>query len=222
MRAAVLVGLFSLAVPVTKVGSVVKDPRVTVDMATLGRPKNAPLPAYPKEARLHSWGGLAIYEIHCKFDGTVGYVFVRLSTGHPILDEAGKAALTQWRWHGGRFRLFAVPMTFDPGTPAARRSQARAPEQPKEFESAKEKGLTYAPRPTYPRKAREQRMAGTGIFELRFNPDGTVSSVIALHSTGHDLLDESCKKTLAKWRCRPGLYTKMHVPLIFSADGTER
>jgi TonB family protein len=147
MRASVFITLFWLTILPTAAVAAVKDPRITVDMTTLGRPEYAPLPTYPKEARRHSWGGFAIYEVHCKFDGTVGYVFVRLSTGHPILDEAGKAALAQWRWHGGRFRLFAVPMTFDRGTPPARPSPTRTREQPKTFESAKEKGLTYVPRP---------------------------------------------------------------------------
>lgn len=128
---ALLTLLFLALLPPTAI-TAVREPRVTVDMKNLGRPENAPLPAYPKEARLQSWGGLALYEIHCKFDGTVSYVFVRLSTGHPILDEAGKAALAQWRWHGGRFRLFAVFMTFDPGTPSARSSPGRSPEKPKE------------------------------------------------------------------------------------------
>ncbi|HEX4668012.1 MAG TPA: hypothetical protein VH207_15580 [Chthoniobacterales bacterium] len=119
--------LFLTLVPAMAI-TAVREPRVTVEMRNLGRPENAPLPAYPKEARLHSWGGLAIYEIHCKFDGTVSFVFVRLLTGHSILDEAGKAALAQWRWHGGRFRLFTVFMTFDPGTPLARSSPARSPD----------------------------------------------------------------------------------------------
>lgn len=221
-RAPAFIALLCLAVLPKTATSTLNDPRVTVDMRTLGRPENAPLPAYPKEARLHSWGGLAIYEIHCKFDGTVGDVFVRLSTGHPILDEAGKAALAHWRWHGGRFRLFAVPMTFAPGRPPAHPAPARAREEPKERETADEIGLTYAPRPPYPEKARKQHMAGKGIFELRFNPDGAVSSVIVLQSTGHDRLDEDCTKTLAKWRCRPGLYSKMRVPIIFSIDSAKQ
>ncbi len=108
-----LVGVASLSTPAD---SAVKDPQVIVEMRNLQRPEYAPLPAYPKEARQHHWGGLAIYEIHSKFSGEVAYVFVRLSTGHPILDEAGKAALAQWRWHGGRYRLLPVFMTFDPGT----------------------------------------------------------------------------------------------------------
>lgn len=202
----------------TVASSEVKAPWVTVDMTNLGRPEYAPLPTYPKEARIHSWGGFAIYEVHCQFDGKVAYVFVRLSTGHPILDEAGKAALAQWHWHGGRFRLLAVPMTFNPGNPPPRSQVVEVREENKEFTAGKKAGLTYTPGPPYPLKARKNHWIGRGKFELRFNADGTVSSVLMLESTGHDLLDETCKETLANWRSRPGLFQRIQFPITFSMD----
>ncbi len=61
-----------------------------------------------------------------------------------------------------------------------------------------------------------------GVFELRFNSDGTVASVLVMESSGHDLLDDTCGKTLIKWRCRPGLCAKMRFPIDFSIDGAKQ
>jgi TonB family protein len=121
MRAAPFVLLIACAMFVASATIVeAVDPMITVDMKAADKPEYAPLPSYPKEARLHSWGGFALYELHVQFNGKVAYVFVRISTGHPVLDEAGKAALAQWSWHGGRYRLLAIPMNFNPGSPPPR------------------------------------------------------------------------------------------------------
>ena len=73
-------------------------------------------------------------------------------------------------------------------------------------------GFAYAPQPPYPLKARKKHWIGRGKFELRSNANGTVSSVLMLESTGHDLLDETCKETLANWRSSPGPIPKDTIP----------
>jgi hypothetical protein len=103
-------------------------PKVTVDARTTDNPVYAPLPEYPKEALSHHWGGFALYEVHCHWNGTAPYIFTRVSSGHQVLDDAGKAALKQWHWHGGRYRLLAIPMTFHPGKPT-HSSSSRKPQQ---------------------------------------------------------------------------------------------
>lgn len=80
------------------------------------------------------------------------------------------------------------------------------------------KGFVYNPRPPYPPEARRHRWTGNGIFELHFNSNGTVSKVVVIRSTGHRLLDDTCKETLAEWRCRSGVYTKVKLPVNFTLD----
>ena len=211
-----------LSVTLTVCGNAAKTdnggPRVIVDPKTTQNPVYAPLPDYPKEARVHGWGGWALYEVHCQFNGTAPYVFTRISTGHQVLDEAGEAALKQWRWRGGRFRLLAIMMTFNPGKAEASPSARKSEEKAKDFVTEGKTNLLHAPSPPYPLRARKEHMTGKGLFELRFNSDGSVSSVLVTKSTGYDLLDEECKVTFAKWRCKPGAYSRMTVPISFGME----
>lgn len=77
-------------------------------------------------------------------------------------------------------------------------------------------GLIYAPRPAYPRAAARQGWGGVGHFQLQFRPDGTVSGVSVTKSTGHKMLDDACRETFLRWRCRPGVFTKSYVPITFT------
>ena len=87
-------------------------------------------------------------------------------------------------------------------------SQRNSPPRKKKFSSAR-RGHPIRSQPAG---------TGKGVFELHFKSDGTVASVLVLEATDHDLLDDACKKTLVKWRCRPGLYAKMRFPIDFSID----
>lgn len=73
--------------------------------------------------------------------------------------------------------------------------------------------LIYATRPDYPIEACWQRETGYGVFILRFRPDGSVSEIVALKSTGIPALDRQCLATFRLWRCRPGVHTTIQVPI---------
>ena len=91
-------------------------PRVIMDMKKVRGLYYSPAPEYPKEALKKHWGGSGLFEVQCRRDGKVWAVFVTLSTGHKILDDATVAALHQWRsWKGYKLVVFAVPIMFDPG-----------------------------------------------------------------------------------------------------------
>ena len=188
-------------------------PKVTVDLSKMKGLTYSPLPKYPKEARQHSWGGLGIFELHFKGDGTVSGVLVLLSTDHKLLDEAAKAAVTQWRCKPGSPRVAMVTVFFQTG------AQSQAANSITDMDGERKRGnLTYAPRPYYPLEARLNHWGGAGIFVLHFKPNGTVSSVIALKSTGHQVLDDECGATFFQWRCRPGAYTVIEVPIHFTVE----
>ena len=77
--------------------------------------------------------------------------------------------------------------------------------------------FTHMPPPKYPAEADEHHWTGKGVFLLRFQPDGKVTSVTVLQSTGHEALDKEASRTLAHWRCQPGAYSEVKVPIAFDA-----
>jgi TonB family protein len=72
----------------------------------------APKPQYPVEDRARGWGGTGIFRLKVKPDGTVLEVIVIQSTGHPALDESGRAAFRRWRFYPGQFTTVRIPLTF--------------------------------------------------------------------------------------------------------------
>jgi TonB family protein len=58
----------------------------------------------------------------------------------------------------------------------------------------------YAPMPVYPYKARLQSSEGRGIYMLLLRPNGTVSGVAVLRSTGLKELDVAAAQALIQWR----------------------
>ena len=91
-------------------------PKVVVHIGKTRGLVYSPTPGYPKEAIKRHWGGLGLYEIHFRGDGLVSAVFVTLSAGHKVLDDAVVSTLHQWRyWKGYRGVVLAVPVTFVSG-----------------------------------------------------------------------------------------------------------
>lgn len=76
--------------------------------------------------------------------------------------------------------------------------------------------MTRAPRPQYPYVARLERWSGFGVYVIRFAPDGTATKVVVLKSTGRAALDNACLGTLRMWRCQPGVYTTVVIPITFT------
>jgi TonB family protein len=75
----------------------------------------------------------------------------------------------------------------------------------------------FAPKPDYAWSAQTNHVQGTGIFQLRIRPDGTVSSVELIRSTGWRDLDKSSTAAFSKWRFRPvARSTTIKVPITFS------
>jgi TonB family protein len=56
-----------------------------------------PKPDYPLIARRRGWEGTVILAMELLADGTIGEVRIANSSGYPLLDEAAKQAVQQWR-----------------------------------------------------------------------------------------------------------------------------
>ena len=78
-----------------------------------------------------------------------------------------------------------------------------------------------APRPTYPRFAREQGWQGTSVLRLRIDDHGRVSKAIIQRSSGYPALDDSAIQTVKQWGFLPGkngefpVTTVVDIPIRF-------
>src|SRR5260370_29575893 len=86
----------------------------------------------------------------------------------------------------------------------------------------KEPTAIYAPKPQYPMAASHHGWRGSGLFLCKLRPDGTVSSVTVLKSTGHDVLDQSGIAAFRQWRFKPGQAKDVEIPLSFVRSGGVR
>ncbi len=77
----------------------------------------------------------------------------------------------------------------------------------------------YAPYPKYPAAARESHWTGRGILACKLRPDGTVSSVEVLQSTGHAILDQAAIAALRQWRFTVRGGDLVKVPIRFTMGG---
>ena len=191
-------------------------PKVVADASFVRGLVEAPVPNYPEQAVEKSWNGIGVFEIRFRHDGTVAKVFVNLSTGHKLLDDTARASLLTWRCKPGAEYIARMTMSFETD-----RGLVEV-EPGDETEIGKRQNLTVANRPLYPYEARRQQWGGYGIFVIRFEPDGSAAKVVTLKSTGHIILDNECENTLLHWRCRPGVYDTVRVPINFTSPGAVR
>jgi TonB family protein len=98
---------------------------------------------------------------------------------------------------------------------------AQAPPVGPHGEPAKKVAL-FAPKPEYPESLRKQHKGGAGLFVLHVDTEtGLVSSVTVRQSTGLPLLDDTCKKSLLRWRFKPHVVApSVVIPIRFTPPPT--
>jgi TonB family protein len=123
---------------------------------------------------------------------------------------------------------FVVTEPSPPSPPPTARSRVTAARSivtyhrmsPVTYAPAREKML-FAPRPSYPYEARRTKETGSGRFLLRFDTNGDVTVVRVVQSTGSELLDQVSRSALIRWRCRPGVYQEVIVPVTYTLSGAD-
>jgi TonB family protein len=75
-----------------------------------------------------------------------------------------------------------------------------------------------SPGPPYPKEAREAKMTGSGLYELRINKAGAVTEVVIVKSSRSAVLDSAAKTTFRKWRFKPGIFTMVRIPVSWSVN----
>jgi TonB family protein len=77
--------------------------------------------------------------------------------------------------------------------------------------------MIYAPVPHVPAEAKAKHLAGSGLFLFHVRPDGSVSSVEVIQSTGHKILDDATVEAFSRWRFKPGAAApKVKIPVSYT------
>jgi outer membrane biosynthesis protein TonB len=153
--------------------------------------------------------------LHIGSDGAVAQVDTILTTDHQLLDDTAVSFLRRWRCQPHSLQVARVSMTFDAG-----RGLVNLPPPSHEKNGTPHTYFLSAPHPGYPVAARRLHATGYGEYFIRFAPDGHASKVVVFLSTGSPILDKECEDTLLRWRCDPGVYTTVKLPLTFTIKGS--
>ena len=75
--------------------------------------------------------------------------------------------------------------------------------------------LLYAPAPSFPPGQSLPGQSGTGRFRLTFDPQGNVTDIRIVTSTGNPNFDQAAVKTLRQWKSAPSQGWQATVPVTF-------
>jgi TonB family protein len=88
--------------------------------------------------------------------------------------------------------------------------------KPKGSDAIVNRSILERPAPVYPKDAIRDHKSGSGAFGLIISKaSGRVESVRTLVSTGHEILDNAARDSLAKWRFKSDSIDKVVVPVEF-------
>lgn len=73
------------------------------------------------------------------------------------------------------------------------------------------------PVPEYPYEGREYHWSGSGIFRAFVTPDGKVTDVTVVKSTGFRVMDNSVVRASRHWRAKPGRKREVDFSMTFVA-----
>jgi TonB family protein len=75
-----------------------------------------------------------------------------------------------------------------------------------------------SPAAAYPEEARKAKTTGSGLYELRISKSGVTSEVVIVKSSGSAVLDNAAKNTFLKWRFKPGIFSRVRVPVSWTVN----
>ena len=139
------------------------------------------------------------------------------SVGSPVVTENGEvvgvvtAAGEKTTAHSAAALesfLSRVPTDVRPRWPATADATATPASTPKPR-------IVYAPAPAFPPGASLPGATGTGRYRLTFDPNGNVTNVQVVKSTGNPYFDQAAIKTLRTWKSAPSHGWEATVPVTF-------
>lgn len=170
---------------------------------------SGPGPDYPREERRLRHEGRAIVRLTLSLKtGHVAKAFLLKSSGYPTLDRCAITAFSSWIWRPGKWKEIDLPVTFQMGN-------ASQPPPNGSIRLTTMRAL-HTPRPQLPKIAYSKHLRGDGYFDMHVRPDGTVSRVDVVQSTGQKVLDDATVAALIKWRFEPGKTKKVRMPITYT------
>jgi TonB family protein len=114
------------------------------------------------------------------------------------------------KWLTGVLLLCWVALHDSAGKPSNIFYRVSPPNAPVKLEP-----VVYAPHFEYPFIARKQHLEGSGVFEIHVNPDGSVTSIKILRTTGYNILDAAAITGFRRWRFRPHTIAIVRMPVQY-------
>jgi TonB family protein len=75
-----------------------------------------------------------------------------------------------------------------------------------------------SPAAAYPEDARKARTTGSGLYELRISKSGVTTEVAIVKTSRSAVLDNAAKSTFLKWRFKPGVFSRVRVPVSWTVN----
>jgi len=75
-----------------------------------------------------------------------------------------------------------------------------------------------SPSAGYPEAAQRTNITGSGLYELQINKAGATTGVAVVKSSGSAVLDQAARSAFLKWRFKPGVFSRVRVPVSWSAN----
>ncbi len=70
----------------------------------------------------------------------------------------------------------------------------------------------------YPAAAQKANLSGSGLYELQINKAGMTTAVAVVKSSKSAVLDQAARSAFLKWRFKPGVLTRVRVPVSWSVN----
>jgi protein TonB len=89
-------------------------------------------------------------------------------------------------------------------------------------------GVGPGPLPVYPKNALDQNLQGTVTLAITVSPEGKAAGVRVTGSSGHALLDEAARRSVARWTFTPAMKNgkpvegAVTVKIRFANNGVEQ
>jgi TonB family protein len=77
---------------------------------------------------------------------------------------------------------------------------------------------TASPGAGYPEAAQKAQLSGSGLYELQINKAGVTTAVTVLKTSGKPVLDQAARSAFLKWRFKPGVFSRVRVPVSWSVN----
>jgi TonB family protein len=75
-----------------------------------------------------------------------------------------------------------------------------------------------SPSAGYPEVAQKAKMTGSGLYELQINKAGATTGVTTVKSSRSAVLDQAARSAFLKWRFKPGVFSRVRVPVSWTVN----